>query len=245
MKHYLGICLVLITLTGIAWFALRSCTASVDHTVDTVRDAFMQVLSLQPQVTVNQRVVLTQTAPIAEFAVVTKEEQITLGMTEHFEVMSVSIPLTEKKVTAEATYRLKAGFDLHQPFSVEIDPATHDVHATMPHAIILSVEQIGDLTYEGDDALLNRITDTEREQVVNGLNSAAHDAAEKSGLKEDAEKQVEERLKELLDQNGKSIRIEWTDETSKNSSLFKSANDYNCAGNICLHEPNISLLTSL
>src|SRR5271156_6920222 len=110
MKHYLGICLVLVTLAGIAWFALRSCTAAVDQTVDHVRDAFTQVLRLQPQVTVNQRVILTQTAPIAELAVVTKDELVTIGVNEHLEVMSLQIPLTEKILTVEATYRLKAGF---------------------------------------------------------------------------------------------------------------------------------------
>jgi hypothetical protein len=209
MKHYLGISLVLVTLAAIAWFALRSCTAAVDHTVDSVRDAFVSVLRVQPQVTINQRVVLTQTAPIAELAVVTKEELVTIGLTEHLEVMSMAIPLTEKKLTAEAVYRIKAGFDLREPFSVEIDPITHDVHAKMPHAIILSVEQIGNLTYNGDDALLNRITDAERAEVVNNLNGAAHAEAEKSGLKEDAEKQVEERLNQLINHNGQTIELQW------------------------------------
>src|SRR5271156_3549095 len=169
MKHYLGICLVLVTLAGIAWFALRSCTAAVDQTIDHVRDAFNEVLRVEPQVTINQRVVLTQTAPIAELAVVTKEELVTIGLNEHLEVLSVQIPLTEKTLTAEATYRLKAGFDLSEPFSVEIDPVTHALHADMPRAKILSVERVGDLAYHGEDAMLNRITDDERTQVLNSL----------------------------------------------------------------------------
>jgi hypothetical protein len=214
MKHYLGICLVLITLAGITWFGVYSCTASVDHTIDSVRDAFVSVLRVQPQVTVNQRVVLTQTAPIAELAVVTKEELITIGENEHEEVLAVQIPLTEKHLTAEAVYRIKAGFDLRQPFSVTIDPATHDVHATMPHATILSVEQTGELSLKGDDAWLNRITDAERADIVNNLNKAAHDAAEKSSLKEDAEKQVTDRLNELINHNGKSMQLEWTEPTT-------------------------------
>jgi len=209
MKHYLGICLVLLTLAGIAWFGLHTCTASVDHTVDTVRDAFVSVLRVQPQVTVDQRVVMTQTAPIAELAVVTKEELVTIGLTAHFEVMSVQIPLTEKKLTAEAVYRIKAGFNLEEPFRVEINPVSHTVEAKMPHAIILSVEQIGKLSYRGDDALLNRITDEERAEIVNNLNAAAHAEAEKPGLKEDAEKQVEQRLNDLINRNGKPLHLEW------------------------------------
>jgi hypothetical protein len=210
MKHYLGICLVLITAAAIGLFALHSCTAAVDHSIDEVRNAFSEVLQVQPQITVNQRVVLTQTAPIAELAVVTKEELVTLALDEHLEVMSMQIPLTEKKLTAEAVYRIKAGFDLHEPFSVEIDPTTHALQATLPHAKILSVEQIGDLTYHGEDAVLNRITDDERGQILNNLNAAAHDTAEKSTLKTEAEQQVTQRLQDLMNHNGQTLRMEWS-----------------------------------
>jgi hypothetical protein len=211
MKHYLGLCLVLVTLAAIVLFGVHSCMTAVDKTVDHVRDAFASVLQVQPKITVNQRVVLTQTAPIAELAVVTKEELITLALNEHLEVMTMQIPLTEKKLTAEAVYRIKAGFDLREPFTVEIDPITHALHAAMPHAKILSVEQVGELTYHGEDAPLNRVTDEERTEILTSLNAAAHDAAEKSGLKDDAEKQVAQRLKEIMDHNGQSIQVEWKD----------------------------------
>ena len=211
MKHYLGISLVLVTLAAIGFFAMRSCTAAINGTVDHVRDAFYEVLHVQPQVTINQHIVLTQTAPIAELAVVTKEEQVSLAFNEHLEVLSMQIPLTEKKLTAEATYRLKAGFDLSQPFSVAIDPSTHALHASMPHAKILSVEQVGEITYHGEDATLNRVTDADRTEILNSLHSAALEAAENSNLKLDAEKQVSQRLTELMSHNGQNLQIEWTE----------------------------------
>ena len=211
MKHYLGICLVLVTAAAIGLFALHRCTAAVDRTIDHARDAFSEVLRVRPQVTVNRRIVLTQTAPLAELAVVTKEELVTLGFDEHLEVLSMQIPLTEKKLTAQAVYRIKAGFDLREPFSVEIDPVTHALRAAMPHAKILSVEQVGDLTCHGEDSLLNRVTDAERAQILGNLNAAAHDAAEKSTLKMEAEQQVAQRLKEIMSHNGQSLQIEWND----------------------------------
>jgi hypothetical protein len=211
MKHYLGICLVLVTMAAIALFALHSCTSAVNSTVDHVRDAFNEVLHVQPQVTVNQRVVLTQTAPIAELAVVEKEEEVSLGFNEHLEVLAIQIPLTEKKLTAEATYRLKAGFDLSQPFSVTIDPGTHALHASMPHAKILSVEQVGEITYHGEDATLNRVTDSDRTEILTSLHNAALKAAEDSSLKLDAEKQVVERLTGLMNRNGQNLQVDWTE----------------------------------
>jgi hypothetical protein len=209
MKHYLGICLVLITLAAIGFFALHSCMATVDQTIDHVRDAFTEVLRVQPKVTLDQRVILTQTAPIAELAVVTKEELVTIGLNEHLEVMSMQIPLTEKKITAEATYRLKSGFDLREPFTVDIDPVAHTLHAAMPHAKILSVEQTGEVSFHGEDSVLNRITDMERAQILTDLNAAAHAEAEKSGLKTDAERQVGDRLTEIMSHNGQAMEIEW------------------------------------
>lgn len=210
MKHYLGICLVLTTIAVIVLFTLHSCTSAVGQSIDHVRDAFAQVFNIRPQITVNQRVVLAQTVKIAELAVVSKDELVTIGLNEHLEVLSVEIPLTEKSLTVEATFRLKAGFDLSEPFSVEIDPATHAMKASMPHAKILSVERIGELTYHGEDALLNRVTDAERSEILTNLDAAARDAAEKSSLKTDAEQQVSDRLREIINHNGESFAIKWT-----------------------------------
>jgi hypothetical protein len=214
MKHYLGICLVLVVLAAIAFFIVRSCALAADHTVANVRDAFAQVFKLQPQVTVNQQVVLTQTTPIAELAVVTKEELITLGFNEHMEVLSFQVPLTEKQLSVQAAFRIKAGFDLHQPFKVEVDPVTHQVKAHLPHAQILSVEQVGDLSFKGEDSTLNRITDDERTKLLNDLNAAAHHQADASSLKSDAEQQVDQRLLEIFKQNGETLQTDWTTSTS-------------------------------
>jgi hypothetical protein len=210
MKHYLGICLILVTLAAVGFFGLYSCTSAADRTVDHVRDAFAQVFKITPQITVNQQIVQTQTAPIAELAVVTKEELVTLGFTEHFEVFSYQVPLTEKDLRVQAAYRIKAGFDLREPFSVEIDSSTHQVEAHLPPAKILSVDQVGDLTFHGDDSALNRITDQEREKLLDDLNSAAHAQAETSGLKEDAQNQAAQRLQEIFTHNGEKLQMNWS-----------------------------------
>jgi hypothetical protein len=215
MKHYLGICLVLVTLTLIVLGTLYGCSRLADRTVDHVVDAFAKVFQVRPQITENQKVVYTQTAPIAELAVVTKEEQVSLQFDISYQILSETIPLTEKKLTAQAVYRIKAGFDLREPFSVEIDPKTHAIHAHLPPAKILSVEQVGDLSLVGEDAWLNRVNDTDRTQMLNSLQQAARSQAENSGLKEDAQKQAQDRLEEILHHNGENVELEWTNSISK------------------------------
>ncbi len=209
MKPYLGICLVLLTLTASCLILMRACATEAQTTVQQVVSAFSDAMNMRPQVKVNERVILTQTSPTAELAVVTKDELVSVSLNEHFSLLTVAVPLTENKVTAEAVYRLKAGFDLKEPFSVTIDPATQMVRATMPRAKILSVEQVGQLTLHGDDAWLNRVTPAETEEALNDLTAAAREAAENSNLKKEAELQVSTRLNQLIQRNGQTFLIDW------------------------------------
>ncbi len=210
MKHYVGICLVLVTLAVLTLLAIDRCTNAAAGAVDRVRDAFAAVLQVQPKITINERVVQTQTAPIAELAVATREETVSLGFDEHKELWSYTLPLTEKKLSVSGIYRVKAGYDLREPFSVAIDPATHTISARMPPAKILSVEQIGDLSFEGEDSVLNRLSDAERAHAVNDLAAMARKAAEESTLRRDADAQVQTRLQELLGHNGEKVEIQWS-----------------------------------
>jgi hypothetical protein len=218
MKHYVGVCLVLVTIAILTLLVINRCTNATERAVDHVREAFASILQVQPKITINERVVQTQTAPIAELAVVTREESATLGFDEHKEIWSYEIPLTEKKITVSGVYRLKAGYDLHEPFSVAIDPSTHVIRATMPPATILSVEQVGDLTFQGEDSVLNRLSDDERTKAVNALADLARQTAASSTLRHDADDQVGQRLKELLAHNGEKIEIQWSPDRDKNGT---------------------------
>jgi hypothetical protein len=219
MKHYLGICLVLVTLAALTLLVIHSCVDTADREVDRVRDAFASLLHVQPKITIAERVVQTQTAPIAELAVVTREETVSLGFDEHKELWSYEIPLTEKKVTVDGVFRIKAGFDLHEPFTVAIDPKTHQVTATLPPAKILSVEQVGDLQFHGEDSMLNRLSDDDRTKALNSLANLARQAAASSTLRQDAQTQVQERLQQLLSQNGQAASIQWSPDRDKNGTL--------------------------
>jgi hypothetical protein len=219
MKHYIGICLVLVTLALLTLLVINRCTDATERAVDHVREAFASILQVQPKITINERIVQTQTAPIAELAVVTREESVTLGFDEHKEIWSYAIPLTEKKITVSGVYRIKAGYDLHEPFSVAIDPATRAIRATLPPAKILSVEQVGDLTYQGEDSVLNRLSDEERTKAVNSLADLARQTAASSTLRRDSDDEVRQRLEQLLAHNGEKIEIQWSPVRDKNGAI--------------------------
>ena len=66
--------------------------------------------------------------------------------------------------------------------------------------------------------MLNRITDEERAQILKNLDAAAHDAAENSSLKQDAQQQVSQRLTELMSHNGQSLQINWLSEKPRQTA---------------------------
>jgi len=55
-----------------------------------------------------------------------------------------------------------------------------------------------------------RVNDTDRTQILDSLQKAARSQAENSGLKDDAQKQAQDRLEEILRHNGENIELEWT-----------------------------------
>jgi len=208
LKHYLGIALLLVVLAGIGYWGVTTCQAMVNEQVAGVRGLFKEAFHLQPEIRVNQTVVYTQTAPIEELAVVKKEELVTMSLKSSTQIWSTSIPMTGKELHVRAIYRFKAGFDLSQPFVVEIDPTTKKITAHLPPAEILSIERVGPLTLKEESGWLTSITTEERQKLINDLEDVARNAAKDSGILKDAEEQARERLQQLAERNGQDLIID-------------------------------------
>src|ERR1700754_5353025 len=82
----------------------------------TVRDlsaAFIDVAHLQPKITIKNRIYLEQTAETAELATVVRRTEV-----EHEFLHSWAG--STKRIQLRGTFLVKAGFDLHKNFSVEV-----------------------------------------------------------------------------------------------------------------------------
>ncbi len=212
MKHYVGIAFLIVVVAFIALFFLRECEQSTSRTLARVNKTFSSVLRLQPEVRINQTVVYSQTSPLAELAVVTKEQTVDYTYKQHEQLLGYKIPMTDKTILAHGMYRLKAGFNLKKPFIVNIDNKTGEIQAALSPAEILSVELIGSPQMTDESGLLNPVTGEERQQVLDGLTSTARNAAENSGLTKEAEEQILDRLKEISEKNGEKIIFQWTNK---------------------------------
>jgi hypothetical protein len=112
--------------------ATRETVDQMERAGRDVRDAIVQIVQLQPRVTINNRVYFEQTSPIAELALISQKLEV-----EH-EFLHTWAGST-KRLRLHGTYTAKAGFDLHQEFRVTVTPVATTVR--LPHAQILGVEQ--------------------------------------------------------------------------------------------------------
>ncbi len=188
-------------MTLCALLLLRQCTDSTERILNASAKAVHDVFSVTPEVRVNSIVIQTQTRPIAELAVVEREEHVSVKLSEHEELLHIPILLTEKSLTVSASFRVKAGFDLRQPFSISQETGGR-VNASFPEAKVLSVEMISGLDSDTQGGWLNGVTEEDRKKMIDLLNQAARDAAEQSSIVKDAHDQVSERLNEVLNQQG-------------------------------------------
>jgi hypothetical protein len=194
---------VFLALTFGLGFAAKSC---MDHLAEAprkareeitiaVRDAsaaVKEIFQLQPQVFVQETLIQGQSAPVAELAVLEQDFPL------HFEWTHQWLGST-KQIKVSATWRAKAGFDLMKPFRLDIDPETRAVSADLPAAEILSVEQQGDLKWQGESGWWNRLSEADREGVLRDFKKRAREKIETSDLAGRAQAEAGRRLQDLLD----------------------------------------------
>ncbi len=157
-----------------------------------VRGAFVAVAGMQPRVTVNEHVVYEQSSSVLELAVVEREMLVERD-TEDTWMGST------KRLRVRGTFRVKSGFDLTQPFSVQItDGSPPTVSVRMPPPRLLSVEQENIEVVTMDNGLWNHMQPAEYAQAVNELNTDARLKALRDGLVAEAKKRFADQLAQKL-----------------------------------------------
>lgn len=156
------------------------------------RDAFIAVANLQPQVTVNEEVIFTQSSPVFELAVINQQTVVERET-------STTWMGSTKRLRIRGVYNVKAGFDLQQPFSVHLsDEHPGKLSARIPPAKILSVEQQKFDVLSLENGVWNHVKPGELSNEINELNLDARRKAWRAHILEDAEKTLTDQLKAKL-----------------------------------------------
>ena len=194
------IVLILALLGGFIFYHLEIVTGRLVGTsadalrglADKTRNAFVAVTQLQPQVTVNEQVIFTQSSPVMELAVINQQTVV------EREAATTWLGST-KRLRLRGVYNVKAGFDLQQPFSVHLDKEhPGKVAVEMPPARILSVEQqkLDVLTLE--DGIWNHVKAGDLTSEINELNLDARGKAWHAGILDKAQRTLTDGLKEKI-----------------------------------------------
>lgn len=166
----------------------------------TLGEDFRKAFQFTPEITVNNTIVLNQQTPVLELAVLSQNfehryswENTWLGST--------------KQIAISGTFEAKAGFDLHQKFSITLKE--DKAFVLLPEPKILSVESQGDIIYRDEHGIWNWIDPDDRTAATNAFINDARKYSEQSVFVQDAKSKMEERLKALLQPHVKAVVIQY------------------------------------
>lgn len=154
-----------------------------------IRDIFGSVAHFQPSISVRNRVLFEQSAPITELAVIKKDIEIEHEFTHDWLGST-------KRLKLRGNYTVKAGFDLRMPFRVEIEGK--NIMISAPQARILSVEQVSVEVMESHDGIWNKVQPEDIAGEIATLPLLAREKAHTSGIRSEAIETLANSLRQKL-----------------------------------------------
>jgi predicted outer membrane protein len=181
--------------------AAQGAIATAQSAIEMVK----QLLNVTPQVTITTSVTRQKTTDILELASVSKEFPVDY----HYENKQLG---STKRLDLRGQYVVKAGFDLRERFSVQVDETSHRVSADFPAPKILSVEQTKYQVIGDDNGWWNRLTQKDQEEAVNDMNAQARKTALEMQVCEEAKASLRRQLQALAKKMGQEWDITFRDE---------------------------------
>ena len=200
----IAISLVLATATASIYVVFYRIPRQLAH---VVADSFRSAFNFQPQVRINDIVVLEQSAPIAELAMESKRV-----LAQHsYESTWV---YSTKTMEIYGVFTAKAGFDLKQPFIVKIQKTPPKLFVHLPEPKLLSLEMDNYHILRDEDGYWNKIDATEREAAMDHLKTNARQKVLASPLLSEAKTELEKRIQEIVAKDGYSVEFEYATPTN-------------------------------
>lgn len=166
---------------------------------DDIRKAFQ----FTPEITVNNTIVLNQQTSVLELSVLSQNFQ------HHF-VWEHSWLGSTKKIFIVGSFNAKVGFDLHEKFSIDLKD--DKAYVTLSQPEVFSVESLGDIIYRDEHGVWNWLNMENRTRATNAFIRDARRYASRAAFIDDAKKEIEERLAELLKPYAREVIVRYTPE---------------------------------
>jgi hypothetical protein len=157
-----------------------------------------KIFQFTPEIKVNNTIVLQQQTPILELATVSQKFQ------HQYDWINMWMG-SEKKINVSGTFEAKAGFNLKEKFTIEIQDDLAIVK--LPPAQILSVESLGDVKFRDEQGVWNWIHNEDREAAINAFQKDARTYAVQAEFIKQAEVNIERDLRKIMESHGKKLVI--------------------------------------
>ena len=190
-----AIVLVIVAVT-VAFYvvAVKVPSALAHETAEGIRQAF----NFTPQVRINQTIVIEQNTPILEVATVSREMLVDHSWQQTWMEST-------KTIQIQGVFTAKAGFDLREPFRIDIERRPLHVVAWVPPPKLLSIDMKEYRVLKDENGWWNSVTLEDRQDAVRQIRAVAIDKATHSGLLEESQASVEARIREIVERNGSTV----------------------------------------
>lgn len=159
------------------------------------------IFHITPEITVNNIVVLQQQTPILELATVSQKFQ------HHYDWTNTWLGST-KKINIQGTFEAKAGFDLSQKFSIDINSDRAVV--TLPPPKLLSIEPSGDVRFADENGVWNWVDAKDRSRAMNAFTKDARRYGQEAKFVEQSKTAMENKLREIFSHHGMQVEFRYS-----------------------------------
>jgi len=161
---------------------------------------FDQAFQFTPQISVDSVVVIAANTPVLEL-VTTQRELLVRHRWSHTWLHST------KNLEVEATFTAKAGFDLKEPFRINIDPRTGYISAELPPPKLLSLGMSDVRVLQDEDGFWNKLTAEDRRMAFRALEDKARKKISNSKLLPEARLEAEKQVRELIEKTRNATNL--------------------------------------
>lgn len=182
------------------WRMSTEVTQDARRLAESLATDFDRAFQFTPRISVDSVVVVAESTPVLEL-VVAQRQMLVRHRWTHTWLHST------KNLELEATFTAKAGFDLTEPFRINIDPRSGSISADLPPPKLLSLGMSEVRVLRDEDGLWNKLTVEDRQVAFRALEEKARERFAKSSFLAEAGMEAEKQVRALLDKAKSASQI--------------------------------------
>jgi Protein of unknown function (DUF4230) len=182
------------------WRMSAEITQDARRIAESLAADFDKTFQFTPRISVDSVVVVAENTPVLEL-VTTQRQLLVRHRWSHTWLHST------KSLELEATFTAKAGFDLAEPFRINIDPRTGSISAELPPPKLLSLGMSDLRVLQDEDGLWNKLTGEDREVAFRALEKKARKTVADSTLLAETRMEAEKRIREVIERTRSTANL--------------------------------------